>query len=155
MHEKGSQGQNSDGTLFNSQERRAAVVPVINGGSTVRCVPPSVYIGFPLFVLPGGRSKQLFRCSGGKRDGCVLGGPTRRRPVLPGRAPPRRPALRRPESFRQWYVRVLDSTLDDSKTRTYHGRSGSARRTAGRRGAAGPGRTGCRRVGRPRSQASL
>ena len=43
----------------------------------------------------------------------------------------------------------------ESKTRTYHGRFGSAQRTAGRRGGAGPSRTGCRRVGWPRSQRSL
>ena len=38
----------------------------------------------------------VFDALGGKRVGCVLGQPTRRRPVLPGPAPPRRPALRRP-----------------------------------------------------------
>ena len=37
---------------------------------------------------------------------------------------------------------------------TYHGRVGSRRRTAGRRGEAGPGRTGRRRVGSPRRQQS-
>ena len=47
---------------------------------------------------------------GGKRDGCRLGEPTRRRPVLPGPAPPRRPAVRCPAPTRLWYVRVLDST---------------------------------------------
>ena len=39
------------GPLVSSQERRALPVPVINRGSTARCVPPSVYIGFRLFVL--------------------------------------------------------------------------------------------------------
>ena len=43
----------------------------------------------------------------------------------------------------------------ESKTRTYHGRFGSARRTAERRGAAGLDRTGPRRVGWPRSHLSL
>ena len=47
---------------------------------------------------------------GGKRVNCVLGKQTRRRPVLPSPAPPRRPTLRRPEPIRPWYVRVLDST---------------------------------------------
>ena len=32
---------------------------------------------------------------GGKRVDCTLGDPTCRRPVLPGPAPPRRPAVRR------------------------------------------------------------
>ena len=45
-----------------------------------------------------------------KRSGCLLGEPTRRRPVLPSPAPPRRPAVRRPDPTRPWYVRVLDST---------------------------------------------
>ena len=45
--------------------------------------------------------------------------------------------------------------LVESKTRTYHGRFGSARHMAGRRGAAGPGRTGSRRVGWLRSQPSV
>ena len=40
----------------------------------------------------------------------------------------------------------------DSKTRTYHGRVGTGRRTAGPRGGAGTSKTGCRRVGSPRRQ---
>ena len=52
----------------------------------------------------------VFDALGGERVGCVLGKPTRRRLVLPGPAPPRRPALRCPEPIRPWYVRVLDST---------------------------------------------
>ena len=39
-----------------------------------------------------------------------LGEPTHRLPVLPGPAPPRRPAVRRPSPTRPWYVWVLDST---------------------------------------------
>ena len=50
---------------------------------------------------------------------------------------------------------TIISSLVESKTRTYHGRFGSARRTAGRRGAARPGKTGRRRVGWPRCQPSL
>ena len=65
----------------------------------------------PLFALLKGRIKDSCRrCLGGTRDGCLLGEPIRRRPVLPGPAPPRRPAMRRPDPTRQWYVRVLDST---------------------------------------------
>jgi len=47
-------------TVVSSQQRRALAVPVINRLSTVRFVPPPVYIGFPLFVLAKSRSEQLF-----------------------------------------------------------------------------------------------
>ena len=40
--------------------------------------------------------------------------------------------------------------LVEAKTRTYHGRVGTRRRTAIRRGWAGTGKTGRRRVGSPR-----
>ena len=40
------QRRTGDDTLVSSQERRAPVIPQINRGSTARCVPPSVYIGF-------------------------------------------------------------------------------------------------------------
>ena len=46
----------------------------------------------------------------GTRDGCILGKPIRRRPVLPVLVPPRRPAVRCPDPTRPWYGRVLDST---------------------------------------------
>ena len=45
--------------------------------------------------------------------------------------------------------------LVESKTRTYHGRVGSGRRTAGRRGGAGSCRTGRRRIVSPRRRPSL
>ena len=38
------------------------------------------------------------------RDGCILGEPIHQRPVLPGPAPPRRPAVRRPDSIRSRYL---------------------------------------------------
>ena len=82
----------------------------VNRGSTIGFVPLSVYIGFPLFVLLGNRSKQLSTMLGGAKDGCLLGEPICRRPGLPGPAPPRRPAVRRPDPTCPWYVRVLDST---------------------------------------------
>ena len=47
---------------------------------------------------------------GGKGDGCLLGEPSRRRPVLPGLAPPRSPAVRHPAPTGPWYVRAFDST---------------------------------------------
>ena len=40
--------------------RGPAAKPRMNCGSTVRCVPPPVYIGFPLFVLAKRRSGELF-----------------------------------------------------------------------------------------------
>ena len=53
----------------------------------------------------------------GKRDGCFLGGPTRRRPVLPGFALPRRYAVCRRTPTRPWYVRVWVSTSTASTNR--------------------------------------
>ena len=52
LHEKGLQRQIGVGTLVSSQEQRALLVLVINRSSTGRFVPATVYIGFPLFVLP-------------------------------------------------------------------------------------------------------
>ena len=60
LHEKGLQRQKGVGPLVSSQEHRALLVLRINRGSTAGFVPPPVYIGFPLFVLPRGCSGQLF-----------------------------------------------------------------------------------------------
>ena len=77
--------------------------------------------GVPLFGLHGvsfvRASEETFgtvvldalEALGGKGNGCLLGEPTCRRPVLPGHALPR-PAVHRPAPTRPWYVRVLDST---------------------------------------------
>ena len=46
----------------------------------------------------------------GKKVRCLLGEQTRRRLDLPRPAPPRRPAVCRPDPACPWYVRVLDST---------------------------------------------
>ena len=51
MHEKGLQRQKGVVPLVGSQKQRALLVPLINRGSTGDFVPPSVYIGFRLFVL--------------------------------------------------------------------------------------------------------
>ena len=59
LHEKGLQRQISVGTLASSQERRALLVPRINRWSTAGFVPPSVYIRFPLFVLPKSPPQHL------------------------------------------------------------------------------------------------
>ena len=47
----------------------------------------------------------------GKREGCLRAESTQRHPVLPSPAPPRRPAVRRPDPTGPWCVRVLDSTM--------------------------------------------
>ena len=94
LHEKGLQRQIGVGTLVSSQERRALLVPLINRGSTARFVPPSVYIGFPLFVLPKRRSGQLSSIAWRARGTFVswANRPVGVRlpvPALPRRAPPR------------------------------------------------------------------
>ena len=53
--------------------------------------------------------RLFFDCLGGGRVGCLLAGPTRRRPVLLVPAPPRRPAVRRPVQTCAFYSRILDS----------------------------------------------
>ena len=180
VREKGLQRQLCVGTLVSNQERRVGLVPRTNRWSTAVFVPPSVYIGFRLFVLLKSRSGQvcsmlwkvrgtvvswanrsvgapscpapprpaappcaaptrLARGTSGfwirqvnrvffvrasrdtprrvffdrmevKCDGCFLGEPTCRRPVLPLSAPPSRPAVRRPVPTCPRYVRVLGST---------------------------------------------
>ena len=90
-----------------SHERRAAVFPLINRLSTRRFVPPAVYTGLPLFVLPKSRSGQLSTTprrakgwlSSGRTD-LSVSRPTPHRPATPRCAAPSRP----------WYDRVLDST---------------------------------------------
>ena len=78
--------------------RRPADKPVINRWSTAGFVPPSVYIKFSLFVLPGIRpGGYSFDRLESKRDGGLLAEPTRRRPVLPVPAPPSRRAPPRPD----------------------------------------------------------
>ena len=71
LHEKGLQGQKGVGPLVSSQEQRALLVPRLKPrlkrGSTAGFVPPSVYIGFRLFVLLGKRrdvSSMLWRVRG-------------------------------------------------------------------------------------------
>ena len=51
LHEKGLQRQKGVVPLVGSQEQRALLVLVINRLSNADFVPPSVYIGFRLFVL--------------------------------------------------------------------------------------------------------
>ena len=117
MHEKGLQRQIGVGTFGQhpgtKSGRRPAGKPWAHRLSTARCVPPSVYTGFRLLVLPERRSGKLLSMPwkpwGGNRVGYFLGERTRRRPVLPGLARPRRPAVRPPAPTRPWHGRVLDS----------------------------------------------
>ena len=178
MHEKSLHRQIGVGTLACTQEQRALLVPLINRLSAAGFVPPSVYIRFPLFVIPKRRPQQLslirqsvrgrvswangpvggpfcpalryppprrarnprflwlcieailrhdppmvcpdfgfdryivFRlcvlwtvvldASEGTRDNCSLGELFFRPPVLPGSAPPRCPAVGRPDLTRPW-----------------------------------------------------
>ena len=98
LHETGLQRQIGVGTLFSIEERSALAVPLINRGSTAHCVPQMVYMGFRLFVLLGRRSGHFFfNALEGARDGCFLGEPFRRRPILPSPAPPPRRAPPRPD----------------------------------------------------------
>ena len=52
----------------------------------------------------------VFDAVEGKRDGCLLGEPTRRRPVRPDLARTRQHAMRRLDTTRPLYVGVLDSS---------------------------------------------
>ena len=94
-----------------------------------------------------------------RKVGCLLGGPTRRRPVLPSHAPPRRPAVRR--SSRPvvcpgfGIVSVIVLQIVESKTRTYHGREGAGRRAAGWPGGAGPNSSGRRPISSPGKQTPI
>ena len=80
-------------------DRRPAYKPLLNRASTACFVLPAVYIRRLSFVRACEETfwTVVFDALGGKRDGRALGKPTRRRPVLPGPAPPRRPTSRRPE----------------------------------------------------------
>ena len=108
MHEKGLQKQKGDGPLVSSQGERALLVPLVSRGSTADFVPPSVYIGFRLFVLLGRRSSdvssmpRMVRWTFASWANSSVG--TQSCPTLPGRS------AGRPDPTRPWYVRVLDST---------------------------------------------
>ena len=117
------QRQQGDGPLVTSQERRVACVPRINLWSTAG-QPVIVYPAFGLNGISIVRASEgSFRTAvydalgtlGGKGDGCLLGKPTRRRPVLPGPAPHRRPAVHHPAPTRPWNVRVLGSTSQGTR----------------------------------------
>ena len=118
LHEMGLQRQLGVGTLVSSQVRRAAVVPRKNRLSTRRFVPPAVYIGFRLLMLPRGRlgqlSSMLLRARGtvvpcAKRPVGVPSYPAPSRPAAPPCAAPPRPA-RGMSGF--WTRQVRSLSLD-------------------------------------------
>ena len=192
LHENCLQRQIGVDTLVSSWERRALAVPLINRLPTANqsrvnresdadFVPPSVYIGFRLLVLPKRRPspEQCLRFARAQEGGLSPGriDPTASRPAQPRTpSPPRRAALRPDRSVRcpgfrfdksfmqsmsgnmyALLLRILYQTAVlskpvESKTRTYYERFGLAQRTAGRRGAARPGRTRRRCVEWPISQ---
>ena len=97
LREKNTETKKSVGPLVSRQERRAGFVPRINRGSTFGVVPPSVYIGFRLFVSIFFFQGSCVRCPG-SYEGKLSPGrtdPSASRPAwprpapLPHRAPPR------------------------------------------------------------------
>ena len=118
LHEKGLQRQKSVGPLVSSQEHRALLVPLLNRLSTAgqprvnRSFRSSVVFKYELDCSCFRKNVQdsVFDSLEGKREGYLRAGSTQRRPVLPCPAPPRCPAVRRPDPTGPWCVRVLDST---------------------------------------------
>ena len=90
--------------------RRPADKPLINRGSTTGFVPPTAYMGIPLFVLPKKCSGHLSSMPWRARGTVVS---CAKQPVgVPSRwARPAKPPRRAPlDPTRPWCVRVLDST---------------------------------------------
>ena len=183
LHKKGLQRQKGVVPLVSSGEERALLVPLINRGSTGDFVPPSVYIGFRLFVLLERRSSDVSSMPWRVRWTFVswannsVG--TQSCPTPPGRS------AVRPDPTQPLYVRVLDSTKkaqsvmhgafltnDQARVRRWpyhkfpdmpcmnlsnpkpgHTTSGSGR-GARRSGRAGSGKIGCQQNYSPRKQRS-
>ena len=83
----------------------------MNRGSTVGFVPPSVYIGFRLFVFLGRRSSDVSSMLWGMR-GMIVPKAHSSIGEQSCPTPTRHPAVR-PDATHPWYVRVLDSTGQD------------------------------------------
>ena len=95
LYEKGLQRRQGVGTLVRSQERKAAVILLINifnRLSTDRFVSPPVYMGIPLFVLARDRSEHCCRPPGVQKERLSPGrtDPSASRRALPRSAPPLR-----------------------------------------------------------------
>ena len=111
LHDKVYARQVGVGPLVSNRKRRALLAPQIRRGSIADFVPPSVYnwISFCSCI------RRIVRdicapCLRGQRGQLSLGRSDSSVPVLPGCAPPRCSAVRRPDPTRIWYVRVLGST---------------------------------------------
>ena len=74
------------------------------------CSPIGLHMVSLVRASGGSFRTVVYDALGWGRVGCLLGEPIRRRPVLPGPAPPRRPAVRRPDPTCPWYVQALEST---------------------------------------------
>ena len=117
-NEKGLQRHIGVGTLVSSQERRAAIVPRINRLSAADktvvnrtfCSLSSLHWISFVHACEETFKTIVYDALESKNNGCFLGEPMRRRPVLPGPAQTRRPAVRHLAPTRLWYVWVLDST---------------------------------------------
>ena len=108
LHEKGLQRQKNAGPLASSQERRAAVVPRINRLSTAcqpvfnRTVCSPIGLHCISFVRASGETFttvvfDALEALEGKMNGCIMGTPSCRRPVLNRPAPPPRRAPPSPD----------------------------------------------------------
>ena len=117
LYEKGLQRQKGIGPLVGSQERRALLAPVLNRSQTA-CQPlilfsHSVEMEFCLFVLLERRSGDVSSMPWGVR-GTLVSWAYSSVGVPSCPAPPRCPAVR-PDPTRPWYVRVLDSTSENTR----------------------------------------
>ena len=149
---KGLERQERDSPPVSSQERRAAVFTRINGVSTARCAPHRFQWDF---VCLCSRRTVRARGTGVSFANRPVGVPSC--PTPPWCAPPpRRPPPRHDPPVVYTGFGFDKFIPVESKTRTYPGRVGTGRRTAGRRGRAGTGSTGRRRRDcSPRRQQTL
>ena len=126
--------------------------------STADFVPPSVYVGFRLFVLPKRRPARCLRFAGGQDGGLSPGriDPTASRPTQPRppssprRAPPRpdRPIVCPGFGFDKLFYRLVV----EPKTWTPIGRDGGSGAGRGSAERSGAGRGGARRSGAERGR---
>ena len=104
------------GPLVSRQERRAPVVPRVNRSL---CSP----IGLYDFVCSCFRrivQYFFYDLLGGKREGCLLGEPIRRRPGLSSPPRPASPRRAPPRPTPLLYIRVLDSSGDPENKKDIH-----------------------------------
>ena len=110
---------------FSAEERRTSSIFHLLGRKDGRSTTPLVLLLSPPSRSPARLSYAkvwIFRPIFHLEDRCedrvrpsYSGHPTRRRPVLLGPAAPRRPAVRRADTNRSYYVRVLESTVSNCR----------------------------------------